>query len=151
MRKILVVDDETSFLNLLRHALESQGYMVLTADNGKNAVNWVREVPLDLAIVDLGLPDISGLEVCRTIKENPRTRHTKVIILTGNNTNEARIESNLGARAELFLNKPIQIADLRSAVSGLLEKSEKEKLLLRASFSRFAVPGQKPDLRKTQD
>ncbi len=141
MRKILVVDDETSFLNLLRHALEAQGYMVLTAENGKTAVNWVREVPLDLAIVDLGLPDISGMEVCRTIKENPRTRHTKVIILTGNNTNEARIESNLNARAELFLNKPIQIADLRSAVSGLLERSEKEKMLLRASFSRFAAPG----------
>lgn len=143
MRKILVVDDETAFLNLLKHALEVQGYMVITAEKGETAVNWIKEVPLDLAIIDLGLPDISGLEVCKAIKDNPRTRHTKVIILTGNTSNEARIESNIGARAELFLNKPIQIADLRSAVAKLLEKSEKEKLMLRASFSRFAVPGKK--------
>lgn len=143
MRKILVVDDETAFLNLLKHALEVQGYMVITAEKGETAVNWVKEVPLDLAIIDLGLPDINGLEVCKAIKDNPRTRHTKVIILTGNTSNEARIESNIGARAELFLNKPIQIADLRSAVAKLLDRSEKEKLMLRASFSRFAAPGKK--------
>ncbi|MCM2267388.1 MAG: response regulator transcription factor [Elusimicrobiales bacterium] len=145
MNKILLVDDETSFLNLLKHALESQGYMVIAAEKGETAVNWIKEVPLDLAIIDLGLPDISGLEVCKAIKDNPRTRHTKVIILTGNTTNEARIEGNLGARAELYLNKPIQIADLRSAVSKLLEKNEKEKLMLRASFSRYAAPAKKPD------
>jgi len=86
---------------------------------------------------------MNGLEICKAIKDNPRTRHTKVIILTGNTSNEARIESNIGARAELFLNKPIQIADLRSAVAKLLDNSDKEKLLLRASFSRFAVPGKK--------
>jgi DNA-binding response OmpR family regulator len=150
MYKILVVDDETSFLSLLKHALEAQGYMVITAEKGETAMNWVKEMPLDLAIIDLGLPDINGLEVCKTIKDNPRTRHTKVIILTGNNSNEARIESNIGARAELFLNKPIQIADLRSAVARLLEKTEKEKLLLRASFSRFQAPGKPQDAVKPQ-
>jgi len=143
MRKILIVEDETAFLSLLKHALEVQGYMVIAADKGETGINWVKEVPLDLAIIDLGLPDMNGLQICKAIKDNPRTRHTKVIILTGNTSNEARIESNIGARAELFLNKPIQIADLRSAVAKLLENSDKEKLLLRASFNRFAVPGKK--------
>lgn len=136
MHKILVVEDETSFLNLLRKALEDQGYMVITAEKGETAVNWIKEVPLDLAIIDLGLPDLSGLEVCKAIKDNPRTRATPVIILTGNASNDARIESNLGARAELFLNKPIQMADLRRAVSQLLEKADKAKLMLRTSFKR---------------
>ena len=138
MHKILVVEDETSVLQILKKALESQGYMVITADTGETAMNWIKEVSLDLAIIDLGLPDINGVEVCRAIKGNPRTRSTPVIILTGNTTNDARIESNLGASAALFLNKPISIAELRRAVTQILEKADKEKMLLRATFKRLA-------------
>jgi DNA-binding response OmpR family regulator len=141
MHKILVVEDESSFLKILQHALESQGYMVLTADRGETALKWIKEVSLDLAIVDLGLPDINGIEVCKAIKSDPRTRSTPVIILTGNTSNDARIQSNLDGRAELYLNKPIEIADLRRAISKVLEKADKEKLLLKASFKRQAGAG----------
>ena len=134
MNKILVVDDEKSILEMLKYCLEHEGYMVLTAETGEMAKNWVKEVKLDLAIVDLGLPDISGLQVCEFIKEDPKTRATPIIILTGNTTNDARIKSNSCANAELFLNKPIEIEDLRKAVAAILEKSEKKKLLLRNSF-----------------
>jgi DNA-binding response OmpR family regulator len=127
MQKILVVDDETAFLNIVKHALEAQGYMVITAETGGNAIRWLKEVRLDLAIIDLGLPDMNGLQVCRAIKEDPRTSRTPVIILTGNTSNDARIESNIGASAELLLNKPIAIADLRKAVARIFEKAEKEK------------------------
>jgi two-component system alkaline phosphatase synthesis response regulator PhoP len=144
MHKILVVDDESAFLTILKHALESQGYMVITTENGENALKWIKEVNLDLAIIDLGLPDINGMEVCRAIKENPRTKLTPVIILTGNTSNEARIDCNLGAQAELYLNKPIAIADLRKAVAKIFEKAEKEKMLLRASFKRYADSSEKP-------
>ncbi|OGR63254.1 MAG: hypothetical protein A2X31_11165 [Elusimicrobia bacterium GWB2_63_22] len=134
MHKILVVDDEKSILEMLKYCLEHEGYMVLTAETGEMAKNWVKEVKLDLAIVDLGLPDISGLQVCEFIKEDPKTRATPIIILTGNTSNDARIKGNSCANAELFLNKPIEIADLRKAVAAILEKSEKKKLLLRNSF-----------------
>jgi DNA-binding response OmpR family regulator len=144
MQKILVVEDEAAFLNILKHALEAQGYMVITTENGESALKWIKEVNLDLAIIDLGLPDMNGVQVCRAIKENPRTRLTPVIILTGNTSNEARIESNLGAHAELYLNKPIAIADLRSAVAKIFEKAEKEKMLLRATFKRYADNSAKP-------
>jgi len=146
MYKILVVEDDPSILEMLKYCLESQGYMIIPADNGRTGLNWVKEAHMDLAIIDLGLPDINGLEVCRAIKENPRTRATPVIILTGNSSNEARIESRLSANANLFLNKPIDAGDLRKAVAKMFEKSEKEKRLLRTSIKfrldgRLAQPG----------
>ena len=134
MHKILVVDDEKSILELLRFCLESQGYMVITADTGKMAMNWLKEVRLDLAIIDLGLPDMNGLEICTAIKEDPKTRAIPIVILTGNTTNEAKIKGNLDGNADLFLNKPIEVEDLKNAVASILDKAEKKKLLLRNSF-----------------
>ena len=88
--------------------------------------------------MDLGLPDISGFEVCRHIKDNPKTRSIPVIILTGNTSNNAKIEGNMEANADLFLNKPIGIDDLKKAVNMMFEKVAKKKLLLRNSLkTRF--------------
>lgn len=134
MYKILVVDDEKSILEMLKYCLEHEGYMVVTAETGKMAQNWIKEMKVDLAIVDLGLPDMNGLEFCESVKEDPKTRSIPLIILTGNTSNEARIKGNTCACAELFLNKPIEIDDLRKAVAAILEKAEKRKLLLRNSF-----------------
>ena len=134
MKKILLVDDEESILEMLKRVLEHDGHLVLTADKGKTALEWLKEVRVDLAIVDLGLPDIPGMEVCRGIKGNPKTSSTPVIILTGNDSNEARIAGNLDASVELFLNKPISIDDLKKAVEMIFENSEKKKLLLRNSI-----------------
>ena len=131
MAKILIVEDERSVSEMLKACLERQGYMVITAENGTSALSWIKEVKLDLAIVDLGLPDINGMEVCLAIRENPRTRRMPIMILTGNVSNEARIKGNLEADADLFLNKPIELKDLKKAVENLLGKAEKNKLLLR--------------------
>ncbi|MDO8802989.1 MAG: response regulator [Elusimicrobiota bacterium] len=134
MNKILVVEDEESICAMLRHCLEGEGHLVITAANGQTALNWIKEIRLDLAIIDLGLPDIPGLEICRKIKDDPKTRTMPIIILTGNNSNVARIEGNLDASADLFLNKPISIEDLKKAVAMTFEKSAKKKLLLRNSL-----------------
>lgn len=131
MKKILIVEDEASVLQMLRRFAETEGYLPVAAENGQTALNWLKEVRVDLAIVDLGLPDMNGLEICRKIKEDPKTASIPVIVLTGNNSNNARIEANLDASAELFLNKPISMEDLRKAVEMVFEKSEKKKLLLR--------------------
>lgn len=138
MNKILVVEDEESIADMLRHCLEAEGHLVILAENGKTGLNWIKEVRVDLAIIDLGLPDMHGLEVCRSIKEDPKTRSIPIIILTGNSSNVAKIEANLDANADLFLNKPISIEDLNKAVAMVFEKSGKKKLLLRNSLrTRF--------------
>ncbi|MDA8130587.1 MAG: response regulator transcription factor [Elusimicrobia bacterium] len=134
MAKILVVEDEKSVQDLVKYCLEADGYMVVTADDGKMASSWIKEIKFDLAILDLCLPDANGIEICASIKEDPKTRATPVIILTGNSSNEARIKSNLEAKADLFLNKPISPDDLRSAVKTMLAAAEKKKLLLRNSI-----------------
>jgi len=134
MAKILVVEDEKSVLEMLRYALESQGYMVITAETGAMAMGWIKDTRLDLAIIDLGLPDMNGMQLCSSIKDNPRTRSTPIMILTGDSTNEAKIKGGLEANSDLFLNKPIDVADLRKAVALMLENAGKRKLLLRNSF-----------------
>ena len=136
MARILVVDDEKSILEMLRYTLEAQGYLVITAETGAKALSWIKEVKLDLAIIDLGLPDMNGLEICREIKENSRTRAIQIIILTGNATNEAKIKGNLEVSADLFLNKPIENADLNKAVATILEQAEKKHMLLRNKFRK---------------
>jgi CheY-like chemotaxis protein len=130
MHKILVVDDDKPLLGLLRHCMETEGYSTITAENGATALNWVKETRFDLAILDLCLPDSSGLEICEAIKKDPKTRATKVIILTGNTGNDNRIKSNLHAGADLFLTKPIEPNDLRQAARKMLEAARQNKLLL---------------------
>ena len=130
MHKILVVDDDRPLLGLLRHCMETEGYSTITAENGATALNWVKENRFDLAILDLCLPDSSGLQICEAIKKDPKTRATKVIILTGNTCNDNRIKSNLRSDADLFLTKPIEPNDLRQAARKLLEAARQNKLLL---------------------
>jgi len=130
MHKILVVDDDRPLLGLLRHCMETEGYSTITAENGATALNWVKETRFDLAILDLCLPDSSGLQICEAIKKDPKTRATKVIILTGNTSNDNRIKSNLHSGADLFLTKPIEPNDLRQAARKMLEDARQNKLLL---------------------
>lgn len=134
MAKILIVEDEPSIQDMLRMCLEAEGYLTVTADDGKMAMNWTKEARFDLAILDLNLPDMNGMEICTAIKENPKTCATPVIILTGNTSNEARIKSNLGAKADLFLNKPIDLNDLKKAVKTILDAAEKKKTRLRGTL-----------------
>lgn len=131
MSKILVVEDDKLLLEFLRHCLETEGYLAVLADTGEKAMNWVKETRFDLAILDLTLPDMNGMQICAAIKEDPRTSATQVIILTGNSSNEARIKSSLGVNADLFLTKPIAPADLRKAVKKTLQDAQRKRLLLR--------------------
>lgn len=136
MSKILVVEDDGLLLQFVKHCLETEGYLTVLAENGKKALGWLKEARFDLAILDLQLPDMNGLQICETIKDDPRTRSMPVIILTGNSANDVRIKSRLVANADLFLNKPIDPDDLRSAVKKILQAAEKKRLLLRNSVKR---------------
>jgi len=81
--QILVVDDEADVLLLLRKGLAAEGYSVITADNGKDAVMLAESEHPDLIILDVLMPDIDGGEVARRLKESPETGNIPVIFLTG--------------------------------------------------------------------
>ncbi|MBI3550190.1 MAG: response regulator [Elusimicrobia bacterium] len=81
--KILVVDDEESLRMLLCDNLEFEGFQSLSVENGKNAIDVaLREIP-QLAVIDIGLPDIDGWEVCRRLREDARTKMMPVVVLSG--------------------------------------------------------------------
>ncbi|MBU4427602.1 MAG: response regulator [Desulfobacterales bacterium] len=114
---ILVVDDEAMILRVFERLLSKEGYTVLTASNGKEALELVRKKSLELVILDLKLPDMSGIDILRRIKrprENP-----EVIVITGYGTMKtARAAMRLGAYD--YITKPFDDNYVRSLVKDAL-------------------------------
>jgi len=116
---ILAVDDQQPNLTLLTQMLEAEGHIVRTAGTGLSALEAIDRQPPDLILLDVGLPDINGFEVCRRLKQNPLTRLTPVVMVTGLNSREHRIEG-INAGADDFLGKPFDSGELRARVGSLL-------------------------------
>jgi len=100
-RKLVVVEDEPDILELLSYNFQRDGYEVHTATNGKLGLELIQRERPDLALLDIMLPSMDGLEICRNIKNNPLTRHTRVIMLSAKNE-ESDIVLGLGVGADDF-------------------------------------------------
>jgi two-component system KDP operon response regulator KdpE len=108
--KILVVDDDPSLLKALRIGLTARGDDVLTAHNGTEAINQVALAAPDLVILDLGLPDLDGIEVCRRI----RAFSTVPIVVLSAYGDERRKVEALDGGADDFVTKPFGMAELEA-------------------------------------
>jgi len=93
--KILVVDDEKDIVDLVSYNLEKEGFKVLKAYDGESALRMVQTKSPDLVILDLMLPGVQGLEVCRKIRENPRSASLPIIMLTAKGE---EVDRGCGAR-----------------------------------------------------
>src|SRR5512135_1360268 len=82
IKKILIVDDEPDIAQLISYNLKKEGFHIATALDGEEALTKVREGHLDLIILDLMLPGIHGMELCRILRNNPKTAHVPIIMLT---------------------------------------------------------------------
>lgn len=80
--KVLVVDDEINITQILEFSIGSEGYEVLTAANGEEAIEKARREQPDLIILDIMMPKIDGYEACRILKSNPLTKNIPVVLLT---------------------------------------------------------------------
>jgi two-component system alkaline phosphatase synthesis response regulator PhoP len=120
MARILVVDDEPDIVRAVVRLLNARGHDVATARDGHEALEHVRRSPPDLVIVDLDLPRIDGLEVCRRIKSSEATRHIPVVMMTAAYLSVA--DANRGTRlgADEFLAKPFTKQVLLHNVARLL-------------------------------
>ncbi len=107
MAKILLVEDDISLMMCTQEILQTEGHLVMTASNGQMALDWLASTKPDLVVLDVGLPDMSGIEVCKKIKNDSAMRKIPVIILTAFTDNQIKMQANLTAHADLFLNKPI--------------------------------------------
>lgn len=121
--KILVVDDTPKNVKLLADLLTVKGYAVVTAASGREALAQVESERLDLVLLDVVMPEMSGYEVCRKIRENPATGILPVVMVTALDPSEERIKG-LDAGADDFLTKPINQAELLARVRSLLRIKE---------------------------
>ena len=105
-KRVLIVEDDIDSARSMFMLLEDMGHTVEYAINGYVAVDRVLRFRPDFVLLDLGLPDIDGFDVCRRIKAHAELRHVRVIVITGYANDEYRVRSN-AAGCELHLVKPV--------------------------------------------
>ena len=123
--KILVVDDEEDILELLKFNLSREGYQVSCAASGEEALSQVRSKAPDLMVLDLMLPGIDGLEVAKSLKEDPETKNIPIVMLTAKGE-EADIVTGLELGADDYITKPFSPRILVARVRAVLRRNTKE-------------------------
>lgn len=121
-QKILCVDDEQDILDLLKFNLEKEGYEVLTANNGKKAIEVAKKEIPDLIILDVMMPEMDGMEACRELREISTLSNTVITFLTARNEDYSQI-AGFEAGADDFISKPIRQRVLVSKIKALLRRS----------------------------
>jgi two-component system alkaline phosphatase synthesis response regulator PhoP len=124
---ILIVDDEPSIAELIEFNLQKAGYHVLKADNGISALQLVRTDKPDLIILDLMIPGIDGMEVCRRLKGQQHTAGIPIIMLTAKNEEVDKIVG-LELGADDYMTKPFSTRELVARVKAVLRRSYKESI-----------------------
>lgn len=123
--KILVVDDEEDLLELLRYDLTREGFMVVCASSGEEAVKKAGSEALDLILLDLMLPGLDGLQVTKLLKENPDTRKIPIVMLTARGE-ETDIVKGLELGAEDYITKPFSKKVLVARLKAVLRRRRAE-------------------------
>lgn len=118
--RILIIEDEVKLQKQIRQQLEGDGYMVDTCDNGEEGLYIASEYPLDAAIVDIGLPGLSGLEVIAALRK--RGSLLPILILTARNSWQDKV-SGLEMGADDYLVKPFQMEELQARLRALLRRA----------------------------
>jgi DNA-binding response OmpR family regulator len=116
MRKILIIDDETDYLNIAAQILKNAGFKVMTAENGKDGLALILKENPDLLILDIGLPDISGIDLKKQLNENLLTSKIPVIFFTVNSDIECLREALSQSNCK-YLIKPFNPDDLLEKVN----------------------------------
>lgn len=121
MKTVLIVDDNIKKLDLFKDFVESWGYETVTAQQGKDAISLAERYLPDIILLDVMLPGMSGYEVCRELKENTKTQHIPVVMITVLNDIADRIHGyKIGA--DQFLVKPVDYNELHAILDSLFGK-----------------------------
>lgn len=121
MKTVLIVDDNIKNLDLFKDFVESWGYETVTAQQGKDAISLAERYLPDIILLDVMLPGMSGYEVCRELKENTKTQHIPVVMITVLNDIADRIHGyKIGA--DQFLEKPVDYNELHAILDSLFGK-----------------------------
>jgi len=124
---ILVVDDDFELAEMLNAYFQAQGYLVVTANNGQEAIQACDDACPDMVILDINLPDFDGFEVARRLRGQRQTKDLPIIFLTGNEAREHRLEG-LGLGADDYMTKPFDVQELRLRVRNSLARASQTQL-----------------------
>ncbi len=146
--KILVVEDEADIRKLITYHLSQERFRVLEAENGEDALDLVQQEPPRLIVLDLMLPNLSGLDFCKIIRQNPETAQTPILMLTAK-AGEADRVVGLELGADDYITKPFSPREMVARVKAVLRRTETqtspdvsetyEKGPLRVDFTTYEV------------
>jgi two-component system phosphate regulon response regulator PhoB len=123
MPRVLVIEDEADILSVLAYNLRQAGYDVTTASRGQEGLRLARELVPDLLLLDLMLPDVSGTEICRALKDDPKTRRLRVMMLTARGEEIDRVVGfELGA--DDYVTKPFSVRELLLRIRAVLRRGD---------------------------
>ena len=122
MTRILVVDDSPINLKLVSAALAPAGYEIITASNGREALQRIEGIEPDMVILDVMMPELNGYEVCRRLRQRANLGQLPIMMLTANDSLEERI-NGLEAGADDYMSKPFEVPELQARVKALLRRA----------------------------
>ena len=119
MARILVIDDNASVAQSLGYFLEASGYEAVVATSGRAGLQCASEKGIDLVLLDIEMPDMSGFMVCRAILEDPGLRHLPVVMMTGSHLQQAVLPAR-AAGARTVMGKPFDLEELQRTLNHCL-------------------------------
>jgi phosphate regulon transcriptional regulator PhoB len=122
---VLLIEDEKNILELVKYNLEQEGFRVLTATKGNAGLETALKEKPALVILDLMLPEINGLEICKTLKRNDKTRTIPIIMLTAKGTESDKVVG-LELGADDYITKPFSPRELVARVKAVLRRSHEK-------------------------
>ena len=122
MTVVLVADDDADIRDLVAFKLEQAGFEVIAVEDGQTALDQARSRQPTLAVLDVSMPGISGIEVCRTLRADPATAGMLIIMLTAR-VQEQDVEGGFSAGADDYVTKPFSPRELVSRIQALLSRA----------------------------
>ncbi|MFK4100129.1 response regulator transcription factor [Streptomyces sp. NPDC019531] len=124
MARVLIADDDSDIRDLVAFKLTQSGHEVTVVEDGMAALKAAREQPVDLALLDIRMPGMSGLDVCRELRSAPETATLPVIMITAR-SQEGDVEVGFAAGADDYIIKPFSPRELSSRVTAVLGRVER--------------------------
>ncbi len=124
MDRILVVEDESDISDLVTYNLEKHGYETDVARSGEEALGLIRSRPYRLIVLDLVLPGLTGMDLCRILKNDPAAASIPIIMLTARSTEADKVDG-LEAGADDYITKPFSVKEFIARVKAVLKRAER--------------------------
>jgi DNA-binding response OmpR family regulator len=124
--RIAVVEDNQTNIDLIRYQLDAAGFDIFVEKTGKKGIKMIKEKEPDLVLLDIGLPDIDGFELCKVLRSDVKTKNYPIIMLTARIEDNDRIEG-LKLGADDYITKPYNAEELVLRIKNLLRRAEKYK------------------------